>query len=51
MAKKCPGKGCMYYVEKDGGCPNMFCSQCHHAWVWDQVEYDVKGKAIYEARG
>ena len=48
MAKKCPGKDCAYYVEKDGGCPSMYCSQCHETWVWDKVKYGVKPTAIYK---
>lgn len=37
--KKCPGFGCSYYVEKDGGCSNMYCPNCSQDWVWDDVGF------------
>ena len=39
MAKKCPGKGCDHYVEKDGGCDSMFCDKCGTTWSWNRVKY------------
>lgn len=39
QAKKCPGPGCKYYVEKDGGCNSMQCSMCNHFWRWDKVKF------------
>lgn len=29
VVKKCPGKGCGWYVEKDGGCGHMYCEFAH----------------------
>jgi len=41
MAKKCPGKGCDHYVEKDGGCNQMYCDRCSHSWNWAEVKFEA----------
>ncbi|KAG6990997.1 hypothetical protein G7Y79_00059g091820 [Physcia stellaris] len=52
LAKKCPGKGCSFYVEKDGGCDSMYCNQCNQSWDWGKVKFENKGaKAMYRTRG
>lgn len=40
VAKKCPEAGCVFYVEKDGGCDNMYCSRCLQIWDWADVKFD-----------
>lgn len=42
QAKKCPGPGCEYYVEKDGGCESMRCSMCNHHWRWNKVKWGIQ---------
>ena len=44
-AKKCPGKDCPHWIEKDGGCDHMYCSHCSSAWSWSSVEYEGSRKA------
>ena len=39
LAKKCPGEGCKYFVEKDGGCDSMWCSLCKNSWNWASVKF------------
>lgn len=41
-AKKCPGPGCEYYVEKAGGCEAMRCSMCKHHWRWNKVKWGLQ---------
>ncbi len=48
MAKKCPGKGCDHYVEKDGGCNSMYCDRCSHSWNWAEVRHEAP-KGSYTA--
>lgn len=48
MAKKCPGKGCSFYVQKDGGCPSMYCTQCNQSWDWSKVPFEKTADSIYE---
>ena len=43
MAKRCPRAGCGFYIEKDGGCDNMFCSRCMRSWMWGTVEFETAG--------
>ena len=45
-AKKCPGEGCGWYVEKDGGCNNMYCTRCHRSWSWADVAYGAEGDDV-----
>ena len=40
IAKRCPGKGCKFYVEKDGGCGHMYCPQCREGWDWETRKLD-----------
>lgn len=40
LAKRCPNEGCGWYVEKDGGCNNMFCVRCQTHWSWTDVKFD-----------
>lgn len=42
QAKKCPGPGCEFYVEKDGGCETMHCSMCNHYWRWNKVKFGIR---------
>jgi hypothetical protein len=35
-ARRCPS--CQYIIVKDGGCPHIFCEQCHHEFDWRRAE-------------
>jgi len=37
FAVKCPG--CLVPIEKNGGCNQMVCRQCHRAFNWQQAKY------------
>lgn len=39
VGKQCPGVGCGWVVEKDGGCNHMYCARCGLNWGWDDVKY------------
>ena len=39
-AKRCPGKGCTYYIEKNGGCDHMTCPNCKEGWDWVSARPD-----------
>lgn len=36
--KKCPN--CSVWIQKDGGCPNMYCTQCNKGFSWDKVQLE-----------
>lgn len=40
-AKRCPN--CQLVIEKDGGCPSMFCTGCHKHFHWDTAASAVPG--------
>ena len=42
LAKRCPGRGCGFYVEKDGGCDHMYCPRCQQSWYWGTVKPDAE---------
>lgn len=44
VAKKYPGPGSVFYVEKDGGCDDMYCSKCQTNRVWGNVKFDELAK-------
>lgn len=46
MAKRCPGDGCTFYVEKDGGCDHIWCARCQHSWQWGSVQYDAAKEGV-----
>ncbi|KAF2823247.1 hypothetical protein CC86DRAFT_409172 [Ophiobolus disseminans] len=33
-SKKCPGKNCVYNIEKNDGCDHMTCSKCRYEFCW-----------------
>ena len=45
MGKHCPGVGCGWVVEKDGGCNHMYCARCGLNWGWDDVKYVGEAEA------
>ncbi|PGH00498.1 hypothetical protein AJ79_08189 [Helicocarpus griseus UAMH5409] len=42
MTKKCPNRQCGWRIQKNGGCPNMYCIKCGRSFRWDKVKYDGK---------
>ena len=49
--KRCPN--CQLVIEKDGGCPSMFCSGCKKYFNWETAASAVPGtkKALPVASG
>ncbi len=41
--KKCPGPNCLFYVEKDGGCDNLFCKSIVGEWEGVGRGWDADG--------
>ncbi|KXT04200.1 hypothetical protein AC578_109 [Pseudocercospora eumusae] len=41
ISKNCPG--CGKRIQKDGGCPIMYCTQCHKTFCWTCQEVVIRG--------
>ncbi|KAI9732670.1 MAG: hypothetical protein M1834_004007 [Cirrosporium novae-zelandiae] len=40
ISKKCPGKNCPWYAEKNGGCNMVVCAGCGKTWDWQAQKFD-----------
>ncbi|KAI4117580.1 MAG: hypothetical protein LQ345_002211 [Seirophora villosa] len=50
IAKRCPGKGCGVFIEKDGGCDSVYCPHCHLIFMWRDVKRERGGGAEVRRR-